>query len=685
MKDAPQANAERQANWRERKHATGWVDARSRDGDYTQANKIRQQSRPFVAIDGEGINKTPTDQRYAILAASDGSYTANIEGLSTEQCLQYLLDLKDANPKAYFVGFFFSYDVNMILRDLQKHPKTLELLRRKNFTFYKQYRIQYIESKKFVVTERDDNRKPIRSITIYDTQGFFQTAFVKGMESIGVLQSGTPEYETLVTNKAIRGTFSIDYWSEMVAYNELELDLLVKAMDKLRAGLLSVGIDLRAWHGAGAIASKMYDVMDVSQHLLEIPDEVMPAVYGAYFGGRIECLKIGEIGEVHTHDIRSAYPAVLASLPSMKGGTWIRKNGHASKTRLELNPFTLYRVMYAVPWLSPVRPFPYRDSQGSVAYPSEGHVWVWHAELEAAIDTFGDDLEYEIKERWTCEGVDLDSRPFQNEIVQWYNQRREFKANDMHAEQMGIKLGLNSMYGKLAQGQFGYPTKPKYQHYAYAGLITSGTRAKLLQAVAGNESSIVAFATDGIFSTESLDVNLSTSIGGWDTQKVSDFFMLKSGMYTFGGDDGIRTSKARGVRGKNLDWNVLRELWRTDGMLMRYSLESQRFVTFKSALVRANLDTFCTWEKETHRYGVWSNKYHMHTMLEEFWREQWQTGKIVIPLLHRFYSDTEENALSEPYKPKRGLTDDEWLDIADTLENEFLQHLAGRMYDYEQD
>ena len=76
-----------------------------------------------------------------------------------------------------------------------------------------------------------------------------------------------------------------------------------------------------------------------------------------------------------------------------------------------------------------------------------------------------------------------------------------------------IKLALNSLYGKLAQRLHG-----KYSSRIWAGMITAGTRAQVLDLISKHEkqSSVIMVATDGVFSTEYMDVPKRVTLGGWE-------------------------------------------------------------------------------------------------------------------------------------------------------------------------
>ena len=67
------------------------------------------EKRSTIGLDGEGLDNPP---RYIMLLASNGQGIIDPNGLTTDQCLEFLVSL----PKtALKWGYGFSYDVNMIL------------------------------------------------------------------------------------------------------------------------------------------------------------------------------------------------------------------------------------------------------------------------------------------------------------------------------------------------------------------------------------------------------------------------------------------------------------------------------------------------------------------------------------------------------------------------------------------
>jgi hypothetical protein len=114
-----------------------------------------------------------------------------------------------------------------------------------------------------------------------------------------------------------------------------------------------------------------------------------------------------------------------------------------------------------------------------------------------------------------------------------------------------IKLMLNSIYGKLAQG-VGSPSRPpRFASPWMAAAITAGTRRELLKAALTAPDAIVSFATDGIESEKPLKIATSApgekKLGEWEHTKIvkNGGVFVQSGFYLLcedaaKGEDGLK-------------------------------------------------------------------------------------------------------------------------------------------------
>ncbi len=140
-------------------------------------------------------------------------------------------------------------------------------------------------------------------------------------------------------------------------------------------------------------------------------------------------------------------------------------------------------------------PLPYRTTRGSIVFPETGPGgWVWGFEYAVAKKY---EPRLQAKEAWVLRGECDCGRPYEA-IGYYYGKRLEWGKEGRGTV---IKLGLNSQYGKFAQV---IGKKPKFACRVLAGVITSTTRGRILEAIASAKDpwSVVYVATDGIISTE---------------------------------------------------------------------------------------------------------------------------------------------------------------------------------------
>ncbi len=90
-----------------------------------------------------------------------------------------------------------------------------------------------------------------------------------------------------------------------------------------------------------------------------------------------------------------------------------------------------------------------------------------------------------------------------------------------------LKLGLNSLYGKMAQRSGRAP----YHDVVSAGLITAITRARLIEAIGQDPHSVVMLATDAVFSTRPLALDIGEKLGQWEEKVWPDLFIAQPGVY----------------------------------------------------------------------------------------------------------------------------------------------------------
>ena len=265
----------------------------------------------------------------------------------------------------------------------------------------------------------------------------------------------------------------------------------------------------------------------------------------------------------------------------------------------------------------PFYPLPYRRDDGAILFPAKGWGRYYRNEALAAFEWL--DVicwELPLEKRRACIAIvgGLEFIPPQAAhggpvypfafLRDMYEKRRSIAvaaeaAQTYDVREKVIKLGINSVYGKTAQGVGGkYGRAPATANPWVAGAITAGTRAQLLRAALKNPWAVIFFATDGVQSFEPLGVESETkTLGGWERDNLTAGVWIKPGIYAFSrmvNGNAKYTGKSRGVsinsilgdvgpEDRDEAWfryldNIARDLWSRGERTL--SSPHERFVTF---------------------------------------------------------------------------------------------------------
>lgn len=570
----------------------------------------------FIAIDGEADNKG----NYIVMCDSEGRVLYNPNGITSAEAFGFLLSL----PKRHeIVCYGLNYDANQWLKDLPRY--NLEGLATQNRTAWQgTYKLEWIPSKMFTVTV------PGKSVTVCEVFGFFQTSFVKALQQWGF--EAPAEIETM---KRKRGTFTRKELQRVIAYCQHECRLLVQLMERLQDACRQADcVPRRRWIGAGSIASSLmmkHNVRAHHAHDLDVFDGDLTEEYvlRAYFGGRVELYQQGWQTPAVSNDVRSAYPFGAMFLPALPGA---RVQHVKSYSR---HRYALWRVSWDCPQGTVVAPFPVRLPAGQICYPLAGS-GVYHAhEVQAALA-----LGYNVT---VHDGVELHpeelARPFAW-IPEVYEHRARFKREGNFAEK-ALKLGLNSVYGKTAQG-YGFGKKPPFQSYYWAGFITSYTRARILQQLALTRNPVMV-ATDGIVGgwIPPGGDPVTTDIGTWEEDSYDRIATIQPGVYV-AEKNGEQLVKSRGFFARDVNYPAMVERFYEDP-LSAYHFRSRRFIGLKVALHRKDFNVWRQWidERRSIAFEI-QNKQH-----------EWDYDRRVMSL-YPIAGPYD----SLPYVPKQSLYDD---------------------------
>lgn len=548
LQTTEQRNRERLRKQDERKRSTPEQHAHEQQREQRRERK----ARPFMAIDGEGGGTDALGrQNYLLMVAScpvtGVEHVRHRDGvpLSTRDCFEFILSLP---ANCILVGYGFGYDVTQAIRGLHEQAlrRILKAPQGKHgplSTYWGDYAITYQVGQyvRIARVDRGDPKRPVvrgSSRTVYETLGFFQCPFIKAITDWDI---GTEEERAVIAeNKARRDEFS-ELTEEIKGYCKLECSHLATLMTEFREVCTSVGIIPRQWSGAGWLAAALLEKHGVPKRPLtarEIaalgerkptknsrpPPTRRPerdpafelAANHAYYGGRFEVSRIGLIAfAVYEYDLKSAYPAAMLHLPCPLHTRWEHR---PRAKQLPKRGLYLAKVTFSHPdgrWCG----FPFRHN-GGLFWPFQGTGWYWSPEIEAVIKHLK--AEIVVHDVWVAR-CECNCRPF-DWVRDLYEERRRLGPD---ARGKVLKLVLNSLYGKLAQRSGRGP----FHDAVAAGLITAITRARLIEAIGQDPAAIVMVATDAVFSTRPLKLDIGEGLGQWEEKIWPDLFIAQPGVY----------------------------------------------------------------------------------------------------------------------------------------------------------
>lgn len=560
--------------------------------------------RQFRGVDGEGgtvpeIGTLFGDRHQYLSLRSGPSLLATGKPLSWRDCFDFLL----SQPWPYInVAYFFDYDVTMMIRTMPEE-RAYRLLNR-HLRYNKggavmpldieDYQVEYLPHKEFKVRHKDERRWTV----VNDVGQFFQGPFISSLEKWNI---GTPEEREMIRKgKSMRASFT-EHTEEIEAYNALECLLLEKLMTDFRSVCEETGYVPKKWQGPGYLASAMLERHGVPKRddipILENAS-FRALAQAAYYGGRFETTAAGPIhGPIYQYDINGAYVALLRSLPCLLHGSWRQIHDRPA------SPDELWFAQVHFDHDAPryLYNLPFRLKNGNIQYPKEGNGVYWSTEIAAA-ERAGSIIDFQTG--WVYEN---------HCICRWFD-----FVDDYYRERLRLgkttkgyvlKLAGNSVYGKLAQS-IGYAP---WANPVWAGLITAGCRAMLIDAYSQAPDHTYMLATDGLFVGKALDLPVSKILGEWELTMHDDgMFIVQPGIYFLGASGEVKT---RGVeRGRINDMRaIFDQQWQkfmdSHGVDHTVSVPVQNFITAKQAIARHKWHIAGTWETTTREISFdWSTK-----------------------------------------------------------------------------
>jgi hypothetical protein len=538
------------------------------------------QSKEVIVWDGEGMKLSGDDkpQHYVLFGCSaepDSPLVINRPKgrLEFEQLADYCLRIAQRHPNAVHFGYYFRYDQNMIIWSLPWLAK--EAIYHKNACVVKRgvckYYVKMIPGKYTRITRVNTVTETRVSILIEDIAAFFASSFVSAYESLFPVPTDPDNWTVVKQGKADRSVMMYSDLATVQRYWRAEILALRELAVEFRRLMFEAEFYLKEWYGPGALANYIRRDKDLIKHEwggkeANIPPAVHEACKGAFFGGHVEPYRCGYVeGPIHSYDRNSAYPTAFCDVPTLEeGGEW-RHVGAVSADEW-FNNFGLRTSfgVFKVRWrgtsntLMPVgtltiQPLPHRDSKKNISFPVHVDGWYWAPEIVMAMQGIPGRGTCEIVDGWIWKPAREKYWPWEAVFRTMYHKRAKLKKEGNPA-QMAFKLGLNSMYGKMAQRAGGDEEAPKSHTLCIAGYVTSSCRAAVLRLMwSCPNDTVISVETDGVFTTcppEELRVkfDIGDRLGEW-THKVYDaMLMLQNGVYLLKKDGEWLPPKTRGIQ-----------------------------------------------------------------------------------------------------------------------------------------
>ena len=594
-------------------------------------------------------------------------------------------------------------------------------------TVYEGYLIQYTPRKQLTITDlnagrhwvkdkfRDNNGnwktdnkgRPEwkRHVIVWDVFTFFQKPFVGALKDYrcGQCQAckskpqkhclkapwNPGDLDRIAEMKLHRGAFDPSEQDAIVQYCIDECRYLAFLVRDLLIQIEGFGLELSRFDGSGAIASAWMKANKIKNYLPIrtgdtntdlIPDFYLSGLpesvaYCGYFGGRFEISEIGYMGTLYGYDINSAYPAITVTLPCLAHGHFEHVTDYV--------PGHVGVYLAGSETSGKYAPFPFRtddtiDTPGMVKdaiyYCHGGKRWIWsdanetHSELAIARKHFGKDA-IPIYDGWVWIPDGCDCEPFAS-IPEMYRLRQQYVIEGNGVEKV-IKLILNSLYGKTAQSigwsinKTGEKKPPPFQCFIWAGLITSGCRAMILDAIMQPGADVVSIATDGILSRTpipSIDAPKEKILGKWEATVNTDGYLFQSGVYTYQTEkDGKLKRKyaTRGFSAREIPAEQLIAAYQNGEDIVNANPTETRFIPMKSGVLREGaLEYIGQWIPSIHDVSFNHNRrLPVHgdiTSLDDFGKFTRYSEPCIVP-------NERESA---PYTPKQS-----WEDV---MENQLI-------------
>lgn len=476
---------------------------------------MSNRQRKFIGVSIEAVRN-----RIVLVGTSAGPRLwQDGRPLGADQVISFLQSLYNLRrwqgyekARLIFVSYASTRDIELLIQDFD--PKEKDALFAGEYIYTAEnYRLQMKQGKSLSIFQVDKRGKAHKGVTLYDIYTFFRKPLPRVARAY--LGDCPPVLERDTSTAPWRFNANL----ELAVYNTIEVQVIANLAQRLDKSFQRINVNLEKWYGPSAVANTLLYKWEARKQFKSMTEDNTPAhlwhaIVRAFYGGRMETPKVGTMYGVFEYDLNGAY-AYAASLLGQAWGRW-----HYTREYTK-DPFSVWFIEYHLPPSTYVGAVPHRLVTGTQVFRRAGRGYYWQPEVDALITQYPDSVKVHFGYIQPYKRV-----RFGENIEQLYDARVKLQAENDPVEKI-LKLVLTSIYGKFAQ-TIG---RASYHFLPWAGWITSYVRAMLLQAIAGREHSVIAFAQDAIHTNAPLDLRISNEFGAWKVSEFAKGLYLENGIY----------------------------------------------------------------------------------------------------------------------------------------------------------
>lgn len=530
---------------------------------FDQISFVQKQKRlkhhPWAPKENTGLD-TETFKGYARLICDDADRSRCINGFQDIVTFLTHHRFRDKFNWFYNIKFDFEAIIKWLAEEDMDYIRTLYS---EHQIQYKAWEINYLDKKFFSIRDENNNY-----YYFFDLYNFLDTSLNNASKKfLNDEKKSDVNASLLNTDK--------NYWKEnkekIIIYCKYDAQLTKRLADYFwKLVSLNLNYTPKRPFSKGKLSEEYFldrcyiPTINYFTHP-QAPKErakrmkILKYAYDSYYGGRFELIQRGYSDKVFCYDIKSAYPAELANLIDFTQGKWekfdkkINESAYEGFYHVSINcqeaffcPVVQKRCDLS---LYPNGRFNHYLTKSEILF-IESHFENVSVKIKSGYEFFPKELKF----------------PFKSEIERLYEWKEKESDPDI---KYAVKIILNSLYGKTIQ--ISDNSRPgKLFNPFYASIITANTRTKLLKLACQKPECIIMFSTDGVHSSEPLNVPNKPGLGDFAKDFIGEGVYLMSDVYNL--------------------WNEKK----TKNKLRGFSIASEKDITAGDVLLRdilANMNT----------------------------------------------------------------------------------------------